>query len=320
MTRLQMAILLIMTISLTSCLLPYAFSVSTEEPLTTIPYANSHVATIQDIDLHYQLYGPLEGDAPLVLLVHGLGASSASFSRTAEFLHAHGYTVMAVDLPGFGYSSRSSHFDHSQENRARFLWLLADEVGGSESVWHMVGHSMGGGTVAAMAVTEPDRVASVMLIAGALEDGSRLLSNLLLFPPLSRWTQLYLERSLITEKQVTKILETAYGRAAEEHEVATYLEPLQLPGTARSLTRLVQSARSVPLPLLADLTMPIGAIWGEHDTVVPLQKAYDIHRYVEHLILHIIEGAAHIPMETHPTVTHLMLLDFIEAAERKILH
>jgi len=318
MNRLHLMILIVSTMLFTSCLLPYAFSVSVEEPLPVIPYANSHIETIQEIDLHYQLYGPISGDDPLVLLVHGLGASSTSFSSTAEFLQEHGYTVVAVDLPGFGYSSRSTKFDHSQENRARFLWSLADEIGGTDRVWHVVGHSMGGGAVAAMAVLDPDRVVSVMLIAGALEDENRIAGHLLRFPSIARWTQLFLERSLVTEEEVAKILETAYGRPAESHEVSSYLKPLQLPGTARSLTRMVSRTKSMPFSFLEELSMPIGAIWGDEDTIVPMEKAYEIHEHINHLMLYTIEGAAHIPMETHPTVIHPMLLDFMQYAETRV--
>src|SRR5204862_6938045 len=45
------------------------------------------------------------GEGPPVLLIHGLGATKASFFDTAAALSER-YTVHALDLPGFGSSSK----------------------------------------------------------------------------------------------------------------------------------------------------------------------------------------------------------------------
>jgi len=202
-----------------SCVLPYMFSVSkAEENYLSKPFRESHFATIDGIVLHYRLFH-----------VHGLGGSTYSFEHMAHSLSAAGYTVVAVDLPGFGYSSRSTSFQHSQKNKALLLWKLLDSMRPSCDMWHVIGHSMGGGTVSTMAALQADRVASVIVIAGAMQNSNRFLSSLLYFPPFSRWTQLYLERTLITAERLGPILETAYGRAPTETEIAAYLVPLQLP-------------------------------------------------------------------------------------------
>ena len=46
------------------------------------------------------------GEGPDVLLLHGLGATKASFFDTAAALTRAGYRVHALDLPGFGGSSK----------------------------------------------------------------------------------------------------------------------------------------------------------------------------------------------------------------------
>ncbi|KAL6964794.1 hypothetical protein U1Q18_035849 [Sarracenia purpurea var. burkii] len=56
------------------------------------------VFTIQD--------GPLKSDA--VLIVHGLGCSSYSFSKVVESLGLKGLRAVAIDLPGSGFSDKST--------------------------------------------------------------------------------------------------------------------------------------------------------------------------------------------------------------------
>jgi len=46
------------------------------------------------------------GDGPDVVCIHGLGATKASFFDTAGALTRAGYRVHALDLPGFGSSSK----------------------------------------------------------------------------------------------------------------------------------------------------------------------------------------------------------------------
>src|SRR5262249_55456484 len=46
------------------------------------------------------------GEGPDVVLLHGLGGTKASFFDTAAFLSRSGYRVHAMDLPGFGGSSK----------------------------------------------------------------------------------------------------------------------------------------------------------------------------------------------------------------------
>jgi pimeloyl-ACP methyl ester carboxylesterase len=307
--------ILLSILLLASCLLPYAIRVSetVEVPIAT-PYRDSRFMEVEGVSFHYRVTFP-KNSKPLgyILLVHGLGGSTFTFDGMVPSLVEAGYVVVAVDLPAFGYSDRTLDFDHGQANRAKYLWELLDNLEGftKNEAWHLVGHSMGGGTVAAMAVAQPGRTASLTLIAGALENNGGLLMSLLHFPPYARWTQIFIERSLLKEERIVKILHEAYGRSPSSLEVKAYLDPLLIPGTARALTGFAKSSKAVPLSLLDELDMPVLAIWGDRDTVVPLEASRVIGVHLPQMRLHVIEGAAHIPMETHTAECSSILLEFL---------
>lgn len=297
-----------------SCLLPYALHLSTEDSLWESPYSDGAFVQVDDVRIHYRLVVPnIDLPKGKILLVHGLGASVHSFQAVIPALVEAGYVIVAVDLPGFGYSGRAENFDHSQVNRATVLWQLLETVDSLEEPWTLVGHSMGGGTVAAMALSRPEKTASLVLVAGALEDFAFADALILKFPPISRWAQLYVERTLLKENQVKKILYKAYNREADEEEIQAYLEPLQLPGTARGLISFAKTSRALPMDDLSTLQMPVLAIWGDNDTVVPLDKALAIVEKIEQLQLSVLQGAAHIPMETHPEQFNSTLLTFLHS-------
>lgn len=154
----------------------------------SLPFVNSAFFEAESTRIHYRLAVP-EESAPLgkLLLVHGLAGSTFSFEALTPLLIQAGVVVVSVDLPGFGFSSRDLDYDHSQANRALTLWQLLDHVDASlnpslaAQPWHLAGHSMGGGTAYAMALQQPDRARSLVLMDAPLTGGSR--SGLLSVPP-----------------------------------------------------------------------------------------------------------------------------------------
>ena len=288
---------------------PYLFPISAPAALAgPMPFNNSAMAEVNGTSFHYRTYRP--GNSAVkgkLLLVHGLAGSTFSFEASAPLLSADGYLVVSLDLPGFGYSGRSPAYDHSQANRARDIWGLLSLIDQrmendlAALPWHLAGHSMGGGTVAAMAMQNPSRVKSLVLIDGALfetPDGGGLLA----IPPLNRWMLTALEHFLITEKRIKSLLASAYGTEPTQEQIEGYLAPLRLPGTARSLVNMVHTAKNEDPERLQNLAVPLFAVWGSRDTWVPREELDRLMAIRPDTTIRLIEGAAHCPMETHPEI------------------
>lgn len=304
---------------LLASIVPYLVPLSRSEDVTKIrPYDNSMYYEANGAVVHYRLFLPAtESVKGKILLVHGMGGSTYSFEKTVPELTAAGYMVVAADLPGFGYSSRPEEFDHSQKSRSALLWGLVDEVdetspeGFGAEGWHLGGHSMGGGTVAAMAVDREDSTKSLILIDGALLENDRggLLFSI---PPVTRWIQVALEHYVIRAVNIRSFLESAYGKEPTEEQVSGYLDPLSLPGTARGAAQLLRTSENIPLEELSRLSLPVTAIWGENDSWVPLSDTDRIRDVLPQLEVEIIEGAGHVPMESHPEAFNAALLSALE--------
>jgi pimeloyl-ACP methyl ester carboxylesterase len=95
-----------------------------------------------------------------VVLIHGLGMSSAYFGRFARALHARGASPIAADLPGFGESIDGPAA--GSEEHARILAKWADALSIRGAVW--VGHSLGCNAVAHLARLRPDVVKRTICI------------------------------------------------------------------------------------------------------------------------------------------------------------
>jgi 2-hydroxy-6-oxonona-2,4-dienedioate hydrolase len=312
--------LVLVAILVSSCLLPYAIPLSKAQDLSSLtPFENSSYITIRDTTLHYRLFLP-ETSIPRgkILFVHGLGGSTYSYEKIAPVLAEKGFLVVAIDLPLFGYSERIDDFNHSQRNRGVILWeflhfidIRIEAAGRIQQGWHLAGHSMGGGTVAAMASMREDKTASLILIDGALFENSRNSGLLTFFPPVVRWLQIILERSIIKEKNIRSFLESAYGKEPTEADVAGYYQPLSQPGTARAVKAFLKTSSNLPIEELKGMFIPVLAIWGEEDTWVPVSDIERIQAIFPQMVVKIIPGAGHVPMETHPEEFTAFLLEFL---------
>src|SRR5690606_34150835 len=86
---------------------------------------------IENVSLFYREAGP--ADAPVVLLLHGFGASSYMFRELIPVL-AQRYRVIAPDLPGFGQTTvnPSAHFDYTFEKVTGIIDAFTIEKGLSQ--------------------------------------------------------------------------------------------------------------------------------------------------------------------------------------------
>lgn len=299
---------------------PYLFPLDeASDQLPAAPFIESEFIEVGEQNIHYRTFTPENTPKGKLLFVHGLGGSTFSWRENMTFFQEAGYLVVAVDLPGFGYSSKEAGIDHSQLNRSQLLWRLLDQVdetlatSAATSDWNLAGHSMGGGTVTAMTVERPSEVENLILIDGAVfENQSSVAASFLTYPPLARGVRVVFDRILLKEERINDFLTSAYGRQAGSDEIAGYLAPLQMAGTPNVAVDLVKTAQNVPVSEMEMNQVPILALWGAEDTWVPLSEAQEIQMLIPRTEIIAIPDAYHCPMETHASLFNEELLEFLD--------
>jgi pimeloyl-ACP methyl ester carboxylesterase len=120
------------------------------------------------VSLNYVEHG--DGDEPLVF-IHGYTGSLRDWEETLERLPA-GFKAYAFDLRGAGESDRPGNgyniprFAEDLHEATRALGL---------DTFTLIGHSMGGGTAMQFAVTHPERLRRLVLVAPVSSDGVRAM-------------------------------------------------------------------------------------------------------------------------------------------------
>lgn len=108
------------------------------------------------VDLQYYRTG--EGEP--IVLAHGFYDTGRCWERLAAGLAADGYEVLTYDARGHGRSD-APETGYGIEDRVADLRGLVDELGLERPL--LLGHSMGGSTVAWAAATHPDLARAIVL-------------------------------------------------------------------------------------------------------------------------------------------------------------
>ena len=100
---------------------------------------------------------------PLIIFVHGSALSHITWVLQTRYFAFHGYSVLAIDLPGHGYSEGPSII--SIEEQGKWVSDVIDAVSVKEA--SLVGHSQGCLITLECASQFPNKVISLALMGGA---------------------------------------------------------------------------------------------------------------------------------------------------------
>jgi pimeloyl-ACP methyl ester carboxylesterase len=270
---------------------------------------------VDGVALHVRDWWPATPHASAcpVLLIHGFAGSTYSFRALAPALAQAGHRVLAVDLPGYGYSARQP-FPGSAEAS---LWALLRHEGADakRARWCLVGHSMGARVVAQMQVAAPAEVEAVAYLSGSPVRERRRSPRMFQHQPLRGMVLALAERRYLRGDGLRRALAEGFGRAPSAEEIEHYQRPLQQAGTLEAI--LDGYARDMgpdATPPAALRGTPTLIVWGREDRWLKPAVADALAAALPSAHLSWVEGAAHSPMETHPQAVTALLVAHLAAS------
>lgn len=234
---------------------------------------------------------------PPLLLLHGLGQNGFTDWLPVMATLARRHQVLAVDLPGFGYSS-TPRAKLSPTNLARVLdGMLARRQLGPLTV---VGHSMGGALALRLAADHPARVASLVVVdaAGILQRTAFSKHATVGQLPSEGWPDGLKEPAARLRDLGHLLVERIFGLPFDPTELLRaneWLWPLVLRdrSSINAALALVDEDFSA---VVHTLPQPVHLIWGEADAVAPLRTGELLARRLPRAQLSTLPGVGHVPM------------------------
>ncbi|WP_299538431.1 alpha/beta fold hydrolase [uncultured Streptomyces sp.] len=248
----------------------------------------------------------IAGQGPALLLIHGIGDSSATWENVIPALARH-HTVIAPDLLGHGASDKP-RADYSVAAYANGMRDLLGVLGIDHVT--LVGHSLGGGVAMQFAYQFPDRTDRLILVSAggvgqevtpllraASLPGADLMLHSLRLPGMRAQVGLL--------SRAVQLLGTDLGQdAAEFLNVVDGLPDATARSAFISTLRSVVDWRGQIVTMLdrCYLTagMPTLLLWGSRDSVIPVRHAYGAHAAMPGSRLEVFDGAGHFPFHTDP--------------------
>jgi len=247
------------------------------------------------------------GEGPDVVLIHGLGAAKSSFFDMAAALSRDGYRVHALDLPGFGASSKPAFATYGPAFFAEAIVGVMDALGIERA--HLVGNSMGGRAAIEVGLEHPDRVGGLALLCPAVAFVRRSLHPLVrvLRPELG-----LLPHSLGRARVQQQFWSMFADRDAVDPSLGDIVadEFERIYRTAGARLAFLASARAIYLeepfgaggfyPRLAELAPPALFVWSSHDRLVPAGFRRHVEQWLPGAEQIVIQSCGHAPQVERP--------------------
>jgi pimeloyl-ACP methyl ester carboxylesterase len=229
-----------------------------------------NVIKINGADVHYVDSGT---PGPTVVLLHGNGTTLDDWFAADIFQQlSRSARVIALDRPGFGYSTRPRSRIWSPAAQADLLGLTLKSLGADQVT--VVGHSFATLVTVALAIRHPELVKSIVLMSGYYYPSARadvLVAAIPAVPVLGdidRYSVAPLFGLALRPIAEAKIFAPAPVAASWKlFPFAMTLRPGQLRAEAADAALMVPSAAEWS-PRYASLTIPVTIISGEGDQIV----------------------------------------------------
>jgi pimeloyl-ACP methyl ester carboxylesterase len=253
--------------------------------------ARSEVLKLGPHALHHYIVEGERPDAPPALLVHGLGGSANGFFRTFYPLARRFSRVVAVDLPGHGFSPASQL---TLAEHPELLRLFLEKLFDRANPPLVVGNSLGAAVSATVASADPRAMRGLVMVcpAGAKVAPERMEALLKSFSELR------------TDEQARAITRRLFHR--------TPLPLLLLPREMKKLycnptvQALVADALlngdSISPEVLRGVSIPLLLLWGASEKLLPFEGIEYFRSHVPaHAEVEIVNGFGHIPQLERPS-------------------
>ncbi len=276
------------------------------------PFEDSRFFEYGEYVIHYRV---MEADEKKgqIFMIHGFALSSYCFEKLAKLLCAAGYTCVLADLPDFGYSSRDT-LDGAKEPREDIMHALMTEL--SDEPWYLAAHSMGGYIALELARKYPDSVKNLLLYGTAGNDGTDGARAALMSSPA------FIEKMgpiMEVMGRCRPLVRLIYAAAcgdmfyAMHYNVERICAPYDIEGTGAGAIINFTLLPATDYDAVKKMP-PILYINGSEDKVISGKDKYKFRRFLpEGSVDIVIDGAAHMVIETHAATVAEKTIGFIES-------
>ena len=235
------------------------------------------------------------GSGPAIVLLHGWGDSMATFDLIVKILQKN-YTVITLDLPGFGKSESPKEI-FTLKKYAQFVHNFVTKIG-ETSIFAYIGHSNGGAILIRGLSSGILRSDKLILLAssGVRSDYTARKRFLKAVAKTAK-----IPASLLPKSTQAKLKKSAYSKIGSDLFTAEHMQD-----TFRQVVSedVVHDSAMINTPTLL--------IYGSHDKSTPAKYGSKFNQQIEQSELVVLDGADHFLHHTHAPRVIKHMTDFLD--------
>jgi magnesium chelatase accessory protein len=253
------------------------------------------------------------GQGPALVLLHGTGAATHSWADLMPILARH-YQVIAMDLPGHGFTATPSGSGLSLPGMGKLVQALLDHL--EVTPFAIIGHSAGAAIGAQMVLSGTSRPAHIIALNGAFKPFDGLAAHV--FPVVAKlialnpMTIFALSRNGGDIGRVEKLL-AGTGSKLSQSAIGFYARLFGTSGHVNGVMGMMARWELDKLvPRLPKLTVPLTLIVGTGDKTIAPSVSRDVHAAVQGSQILELSGLGHLMHEEAPQKVADLIIDTLK--------
>ena len=288
--------------------------------LTTIEETWRHQSIITNgIRMHYVM----QGEGPLIVLLHGFPEFWYSWRYQIPFLAEHGYTVVAPDLRGYNETDKPRK-GYDIPTLLLDIKGLIEGLGQQRAI--IVGHDWGGVLAWTFAMSYPAMTES-LIVMNAPHPAAMMREMRTLKQLRRSWYVFFFQLPWLPEymlgrnnaREIAKMLRGAALQKSAFPLAVTfrYRKAMSKPGAIHAaisyyrqlFLHLPRSFKKYETHIQA----PTLLIWGEQDIALGIELTTGLERWVNDIQIKRIADSGHWVQQEQPEVVNQFMRDFLQA-------
>jgi pimeloyl-ACP methyl ester carboxylesterase len=270
-------------------------------------YPESEFMQYDGMQVHYRK----TGKGPVLILLHGVASSLHTWEGWHREL-SNDFTVVSLDVPGFGLTGPNPNNDYSVKMYMSMLDTLLDKL--NIDSCFIAGNSFGGYLSWNYALHNVSQVKKIVLINASGFNSDRKIENpgfKLAMNPLTKRISHRITPYFLVKKSV----EDVYGDKSKLTEETTqrYYDLMLRKGNREAFSEILNNLHSgkVNPNLINGISQPTLIMWGSDDRLIDPEDASRFHDAIEDSKVIMYPDIGHIPMEEIPVITAREVKSFL---------
>jgi pimeloyl-ACP methyl ester carboxylesterase len=270
-------------------------------------YAPGKFIELNGLSTHYIE----KGSGKPVILLHGFFFDSYMWDKSIDALTER-YKVYAMDLWGFGYSTREP-LDYGYPLYTQQLLKFMDALDIQSA--SLIGQSMGGGTIINFTISNRDRVDEIILVdAAGMPNKLPIMGRISNLPLLGEFMyglnnnlvrKMTLGNTFLHNKEI--ITDEYFENAMRFNKIKGTSEVMLHVTRKQFFDTLIEEIKT-----LGSMDVPTLIVWGREEKAIPLAIGEQLHKLLKGSQFEILDQAGHCAQIDQPERFNQLALDFLE--------